>query len=130
MGGGNLADRHADCAMVGSVEFLHQPDFIRIFQQEVPQGIHGHRQKQAVLRKIALLRNRGHDVLVYEHEEIVTFLQQQLIDEKTGPGAGQRGFLHLQQHRRLNPGNGLPHRGLVINFLGHRHPKIGQNYLS
>lgn len=108
MGGRNPADRHAYSPMVGSVKFLHQPNFIRVFQQEVPQRVHGHRQEPALLRKATILRNRSHDVLIHQHEEILALLQQQLLDKKTGPGTRQRGLLHLQQHRCLNPGNGLP----------------------
>lgn len=129
MGGGNPADRHPNSAMVRSIELLHQPDFIRVLQQEIPAWIHGHRQKQALLRKAALLRNRRHDVLIHEHEEILAFLQQQLLDEKTGAGTRQRCLLHLQQHRRLNPGNGLPRNVAWLLIFWVTPPKIGQKII-
>lgn len=65
-----------------------------------------------MLRPAEVLRDRGDDVFVDQHEEVVPLLQQQLVDEEDA-GAEQRRVLHLQQYRCLSPGNGLPLGGLA-----------------
>ena len=93
--------------MAGLEQLLHQPDPVRVLQQEVPAGLHGHNEVGPVLRQAALLRDRGDDVLLDVDAQVLLLReqQQQLVAAARLPRAarppGQQRLLHLQPHGRL-----------------------------
>ncbi|CAB0038605.1 unnamed protein product [Trichogramma brassicae] len=100
MGGGAAADRHADRPVAGLLQFLHQSDPVRVLQQEVPQGLHGHHQVGPVLRQAALLRDRGDHVVVHVDAQVLVLREQQLVAEarfsRAAGAPGQQRVVHLQ----------------------------------
>lgn len=93
--------------MAGSVQLLHQPDLVRILQQQIPPWIRRHLEISKMLRHPPLLRFRRPGQLVVDEPQEVVLLrdnqQQQQLDAPSTVTRHER-LLHFEQLRSLSEG--------------------------
>lgn len=96
MGRGFPARGHADRAMAGRVQQLHQPRAVRVLQQEVPPRIHCRAPEQELLGNAEVQRERHVGQLVVGQQGFILHHQSSRLHQ-TAIQPGDERFLYIQR---------------------------------
>lgn len=100
VGGGLPAGGHADRAVAGRVQQLHQPGAVRVLQQEVPARVHRGAAEPPVLRHAAVQRERHvRQLVVGRQGGVVLHHQPSRVHQAPGQPGDQR-VVHIQRLSR------------------------------